>query len=69
MADVVSFVEIDGQHVELLPTRTLLQVAAGAAAEAVTPTAEAPAAEAPVPAAEATGPAAEATGPGAAAAV
>lgn len=65
MSDVkVSFAEIDGQHVELLPTRTLLQVAAGAAAEAATPTVEAPAAEAPAPA-----PAAEATGPSTAAAV
>lgn len=25
MSDVVSFAEIDGQHLELLPTRTLLQ--------------------------------------------
>lgn len=60
MSDVVSFAEIDGQHVELLPNRTLLQVTGGVAAGAVTPMAEAPAAHAPVPAAQATGPGAAA---------
>ncbi|MGH3932389.1 MAG: hypothetical protein ACRDTF_20715 [Pseudonocardiaceae bacterium] len=60
MSGIVSFAEIDGQRVELLPTRTLLQVGAGAAIEAVTPHVEAPAAAAPVPAAEATGPGAAA---------
>jgi len=58
MSDALSFAEIDGQHVELLPNRTLLQVAAGASAAAATPAAAAPAA--PIPAAEATGPGAAA---------
>lgn len=64
MSDVVSFMEIDGQHVELLPARTLLQ-SSGPVTDAVAPVGDAvaPVTDAAAPVTDAAAPVTDTSAP------